>query len=199
MDQSGYDAVWLAEHHFSSFSHLPVDPHDGRAGRGAHQEPAHRHRGLAGALLPSAASGRRGGAARRPVGRPRQLGRRARLSDDRVPGLRRAARGQLPALSRERAGGDRGLDQGACKLQGSVLAVRRHRGAAQAGPEAAPAGLARRLLRRGHQLGGRERLLDHDRPALEPHADRREAGVLSRGAGAPRVTRSRAATCRWRA
>ena len=35
MDQTGYDAVWLAEHHFSSFS-VALGAHDGTI-RGAHR------------------------------------------------------------------------------------------------------------------------------------------------------------------
>lgn len=45
MDTTGYDAVWLAEHHFSSFSvcpsvHMPICAHDGHHGGGAHQKTA---------------------------------------------------------------------------------------------------------------------------------------------------------------
>ena len=48
MDQTGYDAVWLAEHHFSTFSVCPSVHADGHARGRAHAPPAHRHGRLAG-------------------------------------------------------------------------------------------------------------------------------------------------------
>ena len=91
MDRTGFDAVWLAEHHFSSFSVCPSVHMVGDARRRPHEPAAHRHRGVAGAVLSPAAARRGGGAARPVVGRPGQLGRRARLCPGRVRGFRRAA------------------------------------------------------------------------------------------------------------
>ena len=85
---------------FHQLQRLPVGAHDGHAGGGAHQAAAHRHRRVAGAVLPSAAPGRGGGAARRAVGRAGQLGRRARLRAGRVREFRGAGRGEHLALSR---------------------------------------------------------------------------------------------------
>ena len=48
MDQTGYDAVWLAEHHFTTFSVCPSVHMMGVAGGGAHQAAAHRHGRVAG-------------------------------------------------------------------------------------------------------------------------------------------------------
>ena len=123
MDRAGYDAVWLAEHHFSSFSVCPSVHHDGHDGGGAHEAAAHRHRRVAGAVLSSAAARRGGGAARRAVGRPGQLGRRARLRAGRVREFRRAARGEHVALSR--GGRDRAarLDRGAAELRRASISA----------------------------------------------------------------------------
>ena len=117
MDRTGYDAVWLAEHHFSSFSVCPSVHLMGTMAAVAHQAAAHRHRRLAGAVLSPAAARRGGGAARRAVGRPGQLGRRARLRAGRVREFRRASRREHVALSR--GGRDRAarLDRGAAELR----------------------------------------------------------------------------------
>ena len=49
MDRTGYDAVWLAEHHFSQLQRVPVGAHGRHPGRRAHAAAAHRHGGVAGA------------------------------------------------------------------------------------------------------------------------------------------------------
>src|SRR6185503_14955137 len=67
MDSTGYDAVWLAEHHFFELQRLPVGAHGRNPGGGAHQAAAHWHRGVAGAVLSPAAARRRSGIARRAV------------------------------------------------------------------------------------------------------------------------------------
>ena len=42
MEQSGYDAVWLAEHHFSTYS-VSFDQHDGNTHRRSHRTSTHRN------------------------------------------------------------------------------------------------------------------------------------------------------------
>ena len=111
MDQTGYDAVWLAEHHFSELLGLPVRAHDGHHGGRPHQAAADRHGRVAGPLLQSAAARRGGGAARRAVGRPRQLGRGPRLRAQRVRRLRHPGRGERVALPRDGRHRAEGLDQ----------------------------------------------------------------------------------------
>src|SRR2546430_15053571 len=86
MDRTGYDAVWLAEHHFTGYSVCPsvhmMGVHvAGRTGR--------IRIGMAGSLAALYHPPRvpRGGApAGGPSGRPRHLGGGRRLRPPRVPG-----------------------------------------------------------------------------------------------------------------
>ena len=87
MDQTGYDCVWLAEHHFNTYSvcpsvHLMASQVAARTERlriGTAVTPRR--------VLPPAAHRRGGCAARHLLGRTRELGRRSRLRPDRVRGV----------------------------------------------------------------------------------------------------------------
>ncbi len=96
MDRTGYDAVWLAEHHFSSFSVCP-SVHMMGALAAARTTRLRIGTGVSlGAVLSPAAPRRGGGAARRPLRRAGQLGRRARLRPGRVREFRGAAARKAP-------------------------------------------------------------------------------------------------------
>ena len=198
MDRTGYDAVWLAEHHFTTSASAPRCTWSAPWPRHG-PKAAHRHGGVARPVLPSAAPRRGGGAARHPVRRPGQLGCRPRLRARRVQRLRGAARGERVAVSRDRRDRAAGLDRRAAEFPRPAFRIRGCRGAAQAGAAAAPAGLGGRRLGGGDRMGGRPRLLDPDGPAFIDARDRRaSAGSIPRSwwrRGSP----TRAATSRWRA
>jgi len=79
MDKSGYDAVWLAEHHFSTYSVCP-SVHIMGTHIAAHTKNLRIGTAVSLAfVLPSPAPGRGGGAAGPCFGRPGELGRGARL------------------------------------------------------------------------------------------------------------------------
>lgn len=175
MDGSGYDAAWLAEHHFTGLQRLPLRPPDGDAGGGLHRAAPHRHRGLPRGVLPPAAPGRRGRAAGRSH---RRVGRRPRLRPDRVRGLRGADRGERRTLPRSRRDRARGVDARAARLPRQALGLRRSRGVAESDAEAPPADLGCRDVARRHGVGCEPPLHHPDGPALAVHRDRAQARAL---------------------
>ena len=187
MDQTGYDCVWLAEHHFNTYSvcpsinvmatHVAAKTRNLRIGHGR----------VAGRVLQPAPARRGSRPDRRPVGRPRELGRRPRLRPRRVRGLRRAGGGELrplPRVRRDRAGR---LAERAPELPGAVLELRRRRGPAQAAAGAPPAGVAGGDVAGFDHARGREGLRHPAGPARHPHRHRPQARALLRGAPRPRL------------
>ena len=126
MDRTGYDCVWLAEHHFNTYSVCPSDQRHGRPRRRPHPQPADRAGRVAGRVLQPAPARRGGRDDRRALGRPGELGRRPRLRPRRVRGLRRAASRRAPTASGSASrscsppGANERLD-----VRGPVLALRR--------------------------------------------------------------------------
>ena len=187
MDQTGYDCVWLAEHHFNTYSVCPSI--NVMASHVAARTRTLRI-GMAVSLAAfyNPAAPRRGGRPdRRAVGRPRELGRRPRLRPRRVRGLRRARRGELGPLPRVRGDRAGGVAAGAHVLPGTVLVLRRHRGAAQAVAGAAPAGVAGRHVSRFHPARRGEGVRHPAGPARHPRGHRQEARALLRGPARARL------------
>ena len=137
MDRGGFDAVWLAEHHFTTFSVCPSVPMFGtlaaartkrlRIGTAVSLAALYHPLRLAEevALLDMLSGGRVNWGA----------GRGFAQSEFR---LRRAGRGKRGALSRGRRDRAQGLERGSLHLQGRAFLLRRHRDAAQAPAAAAP-------------------------------------------------------------
>ena len=187
MDQTGYDCVWLAEHHFNTYSVCPsINVMATHVAARTQQSPDRDGR-LAGRVLQPAAPGRRGRADRRAVGRPRELGRRPRVRPRRVRGLRRAGGGELrplPGVRRDRAGR---LAERARELPGTILDLRRHRGPAQAAAGAPPAGVAGGDLAGFDHARGREGLRHPAGSARHPHRHRPQARALLRRPARARI------------
>ena len=162
---------------------MPVGAHGGCAGRCPHPPAAHRHRGVVGPVLPSAAARRGGGAARPAIRRAGQLGRGPRFCPGRVRGLWRAADGEYQPVSRNRRDRPQGMDQRAAEFCGRAFPLCRCRGLAQTGAAPAPAGVAGGELRGGDRVGRRARLFDPDGPAFLGRRDRPQAPLLCRAAG----------------
>ena len=57
MDQNGYDAVWLTEHHFNDYSVCPSIPVIGTYAAARTKHIPHRGRRVPGRFLPSPTSG----------------------------------------------------------------------------------------------------------------------------------------------
>src|SRR5262249_22276201 len=122
---------------------LSLRAHDGGTRRRAHAAPADRHGRLARRLLPPPPSRRGGRAPRRPLRRPRELGRGTGLRPHRVPGLRGPTGGERRPFPGGRRGRPPRLDRRSADLRWNLLPVQRHRGAAEAAPEAPSARVAR--------------------------------------------------------
>ena len=178
MDQTGYDAVWLAEHHFSSFSVCPSVHMMGtmaaartkrlRIGTAVSLAPFYNPLRLAEevALLDVLSGGRVNWGAGRGF-------ERSEFAAFGIPGEESAS--PLPRNGRHRP---EGLDQPAAYLPGPVLPVRRRRGTAETVPDAAPAGLDGGVLDARHRLGGGSGPLDPDGPAFIPRRTHQEAAAL---------------------
>ena len=139
MDRTGYDAVWLAEHHFTTYSvcpsvhlmgmHVAGRTQNLRIGTAVSLAAFYHPLRLAEevALLDVLSGGRVNWGAGRG------------FDPDRVRDVRRAAGGEhraLPGGGRDRAGG---VERGADHLAERALAVRERGGAPEAGPGATPA------------------------------------------------------------
>ncbi len=174
MDQTGYDAVWLAEHHFSSFSVCPSVHMMGtmaaartkrlRIGMAVSLAPFYNPLRLAEevALLDVLSGGRVNWGAGRGF-------ERSEFAAFGIPGEESAR--PLPRDRRYRA---EGLDQPAPHLPGQILPVRERRGAAQTVPDAASAGLDGGLLQARHRLGREPWSLHPDGPAFVPRRSDRK-------------------------
>ena len=176
MDRNGYDAVWLAEHHFSSFSicpsihimgaHVAARTKNLRIGTGVSLAPFYNPLRLAEevALLDVLSGGR----VNWGVGRGYQEGEFKAFGvepQESYEVFREHVQAVIGAWTRQRL-----------TFEGQALPVRRRRGAAETGAAAAPAGVAGCLVARGDELGGRERVLNHARPPRGPWPHRRETG-----------------------
>ena len=190
MDRTGYDAVWLAEHHFSSFS---VCPSVHMVGTLAAARTQRLRIGTAVSLAPFYHPLRLAeevALCRPAVRRPGQLGRRPRLRARRIHRLWRAARGERVAVPRD--GRDRiaGVDRRAAQLHRPAFPLRGPRDIAKAGAIAASAGVDGGKLGGGDRMGRGPGFLDPDGPALFGSRDRPASGGSmprnSPPAGSPR-------------
>ncbi len=187
MDEGGYDAVWLAEHHFNSYSicpsvhimgmHVASMTKNLRIGTAVSLAAFYHPLRLAEevALLDVLTQGRV------------NWGAGPRLRPHGVPRLRRGAGGEPGAVLRERRGGAQGLDQRARHAPGQIPPVRGHRSAAEAVAAAAPALLGGRDLAGRDRDGGGTRVHDPDGPARVARRDRRQAASIRRRARAQRL------------
>ncbi len=181
MDRGGYDAVWLAEHHFHSFSVCPsvhmMGVHvAGRTQRlrigtavslAAFYHPLRLAEEVA--LLDVLSGGRVNWGAGRGFDR----------TEFRAFGVRRR---RARRAFRRRSSRPRGVAERAAEPSRPVLRLRRRRGAAAADAEAASAGVARGVVSGGDRARRRRRLHDHDGPALDAPRDRPQARALPREA-----------------
>ena len=198
MDETGYDAVWLAEHHFSSFCVCPsvhmmatmaaARTQRLRIGTAVSLAPFYHPLRLAEevALLDVLSGGRVNWGAGRGFSRV-EFDAFGIPVEESAPRFREAVEVVLNAWTNERL-----------TYHGEHLRLRRRRGAAQAAAAAASAGLDGRHLGRRDRLGRRPRLLDPDGPALHPRGAGAKRAPLRRAAGRRRLLRRRAATSRWR-
>ena len=188
MDQTGYDCVWLAEHHFNTYSvcpsinvmatHVAARTRNLRIGMAVSLAAFYNPLRLAEevALIDVLSGGRVNWGAGRGFDR---VG---------VRGLRRAGGGELrplPGVRGDRPGGVAATS--ACQLSGPLLELRRHRGAAQAAAGAAPAGVAGGHVTGFDQARRREGLRHPAGPARHTHGYRPQAGALLRRAARARV------------
>ena len=169
MDATGYDAVWLAEHHFSSFSVCPSVHIMGtmaaartrrlRIGTAVSLAPFYNPLRLAEevALLDVLSGGRVNWGAGRGF-------ERSEFAAFGIPGEESAPRFHetvdivLKAWTSQRI-----------TYHGQILSLRRRRGAPQAVAGPAPAGVDGGIVDAGHRLGGKPRPLDPDGSACIPH------------------------------
>ena len=191
MDRNAYDAVWLAEHHFSSFSVCPSVHMVGvlaaartrrlRIGTGVSLAPFYHPLRLAEevALLDQLSGGRVNWGAGRGFAR-------VEFEAFGVP-----PRGECQPVSRNRRDRAPGLDRRAAEFCRRAFPFFRHRGAAQAGAAPAPAGMAGGEQRGGDRVGRRARLFDPDGPAFLGRRDRPQAPLLRRAAGRGGIFRGR--------
>ena len=187
MDQTGYDAVWLAEHHFSSFSVCPSVHMMGtmaaartkrlRIGTAVSLAPFYNPLRLAEevALLDVLSGGRVNWGAGRGF-------ERSEFAAFGIPGEESAPRFHetveivLKAWTNQRLYAPR-----------PVLPVRRRRGAAQAVAGAASAGMDGGVIHPGHRVGGEPGALDPDGPAFVPRRSDPQAPALCGEAGRGRL------------
>ena len=190
MDQTGYDAVWLAEHHFSSFSVCPSVHMMGtmaaartkrlRIGTAVSLAPFYNPLRLAEevALLDVLSGGRVNWGAGRGF-------ERSEFAAFGIPGEESAPRFHetveivLKAWTNQRL-----------TYQGDSTTTRR-RGAAQAVAGAAPAGLDGGVIHAGDRVGGEPGPLDPDGSAFIPRRSHQEAAPLRGEAGRGRLQRCR--------
>ena len=197
MDQTGYDAVWLAEHHFSSFSVCPSVHMMGtmaaartkrlRIGMAVSLAPFYNPLRLAEevALLDVLSGGRVNWGAGRGF-------ERSEFAAFGIPGEESAARfHETVDIVLQ------GLDQPAAHLSRQVLPLRRRRGAAQTVAGAAPAGLDGGVVHSRHRLGSGPGPLDPDGPAFVPRRSGQQAPALRREAGRRLGSATLAAPSRW--
>ena len=165
MDEAGYDAVWLAEHHFSSFSVCPSVHMMGtmaaartkrlRIGTAVSLAPFYNPLRLAEevALLDVLSGGRVNWGAGRGF-------ERSEFAAFGIPGEESAARFHeavdivLKAWTNQRL-----------SYAGQILSIRRRRGAAEAVAGAAPSGVDGGVIQPGDRVGGEPGALDPDGPA----------------------------------
>ena len=181
MDQTGYDAVWLAEHHFSSFSVCPSVHMMGtmaaartkrlRIGTAVSLAPFYNPLRLAEevALLDVLSGGRVNWGAGRGF-------ERSEFAAFGIPGEESAPRFHetveivLKAWTNQRL-----------YVSGQVLPIRRRRGAAETVADAAPAGVDGGVIQAGDRVGGEPGPLDPDGPACVPRRpDPASAGTMRR-------------------
>ena len=190
MDRGGFDAVWLAEHHFTTFSVCPSVHMLGtlaaartkrlRIGTAVSLAALYHPLRLAEevALLDMLSGGRVNWGAGRGFA-PSEFNAFGVPPEESAERFREAVDIVLKAWTQERL-----------QLPGHAFHFRRHRGVAQAPAAAASADLDGGDLGVGHRLGGRPRLLHPDGPArLDPGAGRqaptlcaeaRRSGLLGR-------------------
>ena len=101
MDQTGYDSVWLAEHHFNTYSVCP-SVHVMGTMVAARTTRLRIGMGVTLAALSPTAHRRGGSPARYPLWWSRELGRRPGIRQDGIPRVRRHTRHGLPEVPRER-------------------------------------------------------------------------------------------------
>ena len=119
MDTDGLRCRVAGRAPFLGLLRVPVGTHDGRHGGGANEAIADRDSRVARPLLQSVAARRGGGAARRALGRARQLGCGARLRAQRVQGLRHPGRRERVALPRGGRYRPQGLDERKALIPGN--------------------------------------------------------------------------------
>ena len=198
MDRTGYDAVWLAEHHFTSFSVCPSVHMMGvlaaartkrlRIGTGVSLAPFYHPLRLAEevALLDVLSGGRVNWGAGRGFARV-EFETFGVPPEESASRFREAVEIVLRAWTEERL---------------SFAGKHFHFDGVEVLPkplqQPAPAGMDGGDLGIGDRLGGGARLLDPDGPACGAPRSRPQAALLCREAGRRPGFRRRAATCRWR-
>ena len=198
MDRGGFDAVWLAEHHFTTFSVCPSVHMLGtlaaartkrlRIGTAVSLAALYHPLRLAEevALLDMLSGGRVNWGAGRGFA-PSEFKAFGVPPEESAERFREAVEIVLKAWTQERF-----------SLQGHALHLRRRRGAAQAAAAAASADLDGGDLGAGHRLGGEPRLFHPDGPALLDAGARRQAPPLCARSSPKRASPMPAATFPWR-
>ena len=176
----GYRSSFLVEHHFTGWNQVSATLMLQTALAMRTTRAAARHRRDRAALAQSGAARRAGGDARPDLRRPARFRHRQGLPAQRVRGLPHSAGGGRGALRGIGRGDDQGVRVARALLASRpVLAVRRHRGRAAAGAEAASAVLGR----------GRQRGLDPPRRGARLQSDPRPVRLAaSSSASASRST-----------